>query len=113
LKDEGFTFLDVAPGMINTADAPPSEEDLKVFGKIIASFKKVYPEWSGLPYTPAESVKLMLDIIDNSTVLDSGKFVSQKVSDANIIQKTPSDSHTFSTLSRIIENGCDHDRRDI
>ncbi|KAF5342953.1 hypothetical protein D9758_014945 [Tetrapyrgos nigripes] len=78
LKDEGFTFLDISPGVVNTAIAPPSEEELNDIMKTFARFKSVYPEWSGIPMTPAESVKLMLDIMDNSSVEDSGKFVSHK-----------------------------------
>jgi len=77
LKEEGFFFLDISPGVVNTAEAPPTDEQMKEMKEMAASFKTRYPHWTG-PMTPAESVRLMLGIIDNLTVQDSGKFVSHK-----------------------------------
>lgn len=44
---------------------------------MITKFRKVTPSFEG-PITPEESVKLMLSILDKSTVKDTGAFVSQK-----------------------------------
>lgn len=77
LKEEGFSFLNISPGVVNTAQAPPPDDQMKEIVDMMASFKKRYPHWTG-PMTPVESVKLMLGIIDNLTVQDSGKFVSHK-----------------------------------
>jgi hypothetical protein len=79
LKDEGFSFLLISPGVVNTAQAPPTEEEMKEIMEMAAVFMTKYPNWKG-PMTPAESVKLMIGIIDNLTVQDSGKFVSHNVS---------------------------------
>jgi len=77
LKDEGFSFLDISPGVVNTAEVPPTEEAIKEIKEMATGFKAIYPHWTG-PITPAESVGLMLGIIDNLTVKESGKFVSHK-----------------------------------
>jgi len=77
LKEEGFSFLDISPGVVNTAETPPTDEQMKEIMEMAASFKARYPHWTG-PMMPAESVKLMLGIIDNLTVQESGKFVSHK-----------------------------------
>ncbi|KAF8223564.1 NAD(P)-binding protein, partial [Tricholoma matsutake] len=77
LKDEGFSFLLISPGVVNTAETPPTEEEMKENMEMAATFMTRYPHWTG-PMMPAESVKLMIGIIDNLTVQDSGKFVSHK-----------------------------------
>lgn len=46
---------------------------------MIGSLKKVYPDWSGVPMEPFESVALMLGIVDKMTQEDNGKFISHKV----------------------------------
>ncbi|KAK7455790.1 hypothetical protein VKT23_010821 [Stygiomarasmius scandens] len=78
LKNEGFTFLDISPGVVDTAEAAPTKEELEEFNEMVIAFKRAYPDWTPNPMTPAESVNLMLGIIDNLTVEDSGKFVSHK-----------------------------------
>jgi len=75
LKDEGFIFLLISPGVVNTAEAPPPPEAMKEIMKMAAGFQKVYPNWTG-PIQPPESTRLMLDILDNVKPEDSGKFVS-------------------------------------
>jgi len=76
-KNEGFTFLCVSPGLVNTATKPPTPEVLKFFGDMMASFKKAAPNFES-PITPEHSVKLMLSILDKSTVKDTGAFISHK-----------------------------------
>lgn len=53
-----------------------SAEDLEYFGKMIANFKKGYPDWRGTPLTPLESVGHMISVIDNLTIADTGSFWS-------------------------------------
>lgn len=79
LKNEGFSFLCLSPGVVNTRTAPPSAEEMKEIMEMGGYFKKHYPHWTG-PMTPAASTKLMIGIIDNLTVEDSGKFLSHNVS---------------------------------
>ena len=40
-------------------------------------FKKAYPEWTGVPRTPNESVAVMMDTISKLTTAESGRFYSQ------------------------------------
>jgi len=77
LKDEGFSFLLVSPGVVNTAEAPPTDGEMKEIMEMATTFMKKYPHWTG-PISPAESVGMMIRIIDGLTVQDSGKFVSHK-----------------------------------
>jgi hypothetical protein len=79
LKDEGFSFLDISPGVVNTAEVPPTEEAMKEIKDMVTRFKAIHPHWTGDPITAAESVGLMIGIIDNLAVKDTGKFVSHKV----------------------------------
>jgi len=102
LKNEGFTFLNIAPGLVDTSEAPPTEEELGEIDEMITAFKNAYPDWTPKPMTPAESVNLMLGIIDNLTVEDSGKFVSHKVSTLFVV---PGDKPMILNC-RITENGC-------
>ncbi|KAI0653101.1 NAD(P)-binding protein [Cubamyces menziesii] len=76
LRDEGFIFLAISPGLVNTAEKPPTPEELKFFEDTFPKFKKLVPEWDGNPITPETSVRLMLGIIDKVTVKDTGAFVS-------------------------------------
>lgn len=43
-------------------------------------FKTAYPDWSGVPLEPSESVHLMLGVLDKVTPEDTGKFISHKAS---------------------------------
>lgn len=79
LKEEGFIFLAISPGVVNTSTKRPTEEQLKEVMKLAASFKTRYPNWTG-PVQPSESVAMMLKVIDNLKPEDSGKFLSHKVS---------------------------------
>ncbi|KAI0631575.1 NAD(P)-binding protein [Trametes polyzona] len=75
-RDEGFTFLAISPGLVNTAEKPPTQEELAAFGAMVAQFKKYAPEWDGQPLTPQTSVRLVLGVIDKATVEDTGAFLS-------------------------------------
>ncbi|THV04312.1 NAD-P-binding protein [Dendrothele bispora CBS 962.96] len=77
LKNEGFSFLNISPGLVDT-QAPPKPEEMGGVMEMITAFKKGYPDWTPMPMPTAESVGLMLEIIDKLTVEDSGKFVSHK-----------------------------------
>ncbi|EIM84670.1 NAD-P-binding protein [Stereum hirsutum FP-91666 SS1] len=78
LKDEGFTFLAISPGLVNTQEGIPPPEIMPHIVKMVQSFKSVYPDWSGVPLETPESVGFMLDILDKVTPEDSGKFISHK-----------------------------------
>jgi len=75
LANEGFIFLAISPGVVNTASAPPPPEVMPLLMKMVGSFKKVYPDWKG-PMEPPESVRLMLGVLDNATPNENGAFLS-------------------------------------
>jgi len=75
LKDEGFTFLSISPGVVNTAEAPPPPEAMPLIQKMAGGFQKVYPHWQG-PISPTESVGYVLNVFDNVKPEDTGKFLS-------------------------------------
>ncbi|KAH9895817.1 NAD(P)-binding protein [Cubamyces lactineus] len=75
-RDEGFTFLNISPGVVNTAEKPPTPEELEFFQDAFPKFRKASPDWDGNPITPERSVELMLGVIDKVTVKDTGAFLS-------------------------------------
>ncbi|KAL5507014.1 hypothetical protein ACEPAH_6470 [Sanghuangporus vaninii] len=78
-KDQGIVFLAISPGMVNTKDSlnQPTEEDLKKFEALVASFRKAYPDFAG-PISPEQSVKAVLGVVDKATIEDTGAFISHK-----------------------------------
>jgi len=52
-----------------------TEEDYEKFKPAIDNFKRVYP-WNGKILEPIESVKMILDVIQKSTIEDTGNVVS-------------------------------------
>ena len=103
LAGEGFVFLAISPGLVNTAEKPreclsvllspmtgygvtltrctmditATAEELEGFAKMVALFKTQAPDWDGLPLTPETSVKLMREVIAKAGPQESGAFVSQ------------------------------------
>jgi len=75
-KSDGFLFLSVAPGVVNTAVEPPTDEQLKAFMPVMKKIQTRYPHFQG-PITPEESVKAVLHVIDEATLKDTGAFISQ------------------------------------
>ena len=39
-------------------------------------FKEAFPEWSGVPMTPEQSVTAMMKTVSKLTSADSGKFIA-------------------------------------
>ncbi|OCH92055.1 NAD(P)-binding protein [Obba rivulosa] len=75
-QEEGIVFLSISPGVVNTAQKPPTPEEVEGFKKMVATFKKAAPHWDGRPLTPEQSVKMVLDVVNSVTIKDSGAFVS-------------------------------------
>jgi len=71
-KSEGFTFLTISPGMVNTSILPTSGKEFEMLSKAVA---KVAPDFKG-PISPEESVKMQLEVFNRWTVEDTGAFVS-------------------------------------
>ncbi|KAK7063737.1 NAD(P)-binding protein [Favolaschia claudopus] len=74
-KDEGFVFLAMSPGIVNTgADAtnPGIAAEMKM---LAAGVPKIAPDFKG-PITPEVSVKMQLEVFNRWTVEESGAFVS-------------------------------------
>ncbi|KAI8995220.1 short-chain dehydrogenases/reductase [Trametes punicea] len=76
LRPEGFTFLSLSPELVNTAEKPPTPEEQEVFQGFVTRLQHYAPHWNGKAITPEMSVKLLLDIIERSTVKYTGAFLS-------------------------------------
>lgn len=95
-REEGFMFLAISPGVVDTSTAPreffvyfsfnysvergffaATAEKLSNFIAMVTKFQKVAPNWDGKPTAPKESVGLMLQVMERFTSADSGAFVSQ------------------------------------
>ncbi|KAJ6479953.1 hypothetical protein C8R47DRAFT_1285282 [Mycena vitilis] len=73
-KSEGFVFLAICPGavettMLSTGDDPEAKMSAAAIGKIAP------PDFKG-PISPAESVRMQLEVLNRWTVKDTGAFVS-------------------------------------
>ena len=68
---EGFFFLSISPGMVDTGHGMPDGSELPV------KFGKYAPHFAG-PITPAVSVEMCLNVLDKGSVEkgDSGAFLS-------------------------------------
>ncbi|KFY06752.1 hypothetical protein V492_07783 [Pseudogymnoascus sp. VKM F-4246] len=75
LRGEGIILLALSPGVVDTATGPPLPEHIPRMQEMGAEFARFYPNFKG-PISPAESVPLMKNVIDNMTVEDSGAFLS-------------------------------------
>ncbi|KAF5381944.1 hypothetical protein D9615_004341 [Tricholomella constricta] len=77
LKEEGFTFLGISPGVVWTAEEKPTPEIIAHVEERAGSYKILYPEWEG-PFglTAAKSVAMMLKVLDSLGPEDSGKVLS-------------------------------------
>ncbi|KAF8204481.1 hypothetical protein K438DRAFT_1932484 [Mycena galopus ATCC 62051] len=77
-KSDGFIFLAMSPGLVDTSDTKISEptigalEERKMVAKSIAEF---WPNFKG-PITPEESVRMQLEVLNRWKVEDTGAFVS-------------------------------------
>ncbi|KAJ8581230.1 NAD(P)-binding protein, partial [Rhizopogon salebrosus TDB-379] len=76
-KPEGFVFLAISPGLVDTSTRPPTPNELERFAAMIGNFRKLYPDFTG-PITPETSVQMQLEVINRVTVDDSGAFISHK-----------------------------------
>ncbi|KAK7680201.1 hypothetical protein QCA50_016710 [Cerrena zonata] len=75
-KDENLLFLSLCPGFVNTMTDQPKEVQDEYYRNYAKRFVEAYPDWSGVPLTPKQSVAAMLDTVSKLTVKDSGKFIS-------------------------------------
>ncbi|KZT43097.1 NAD(P)-binding protein [Sistotremastrum suecicum HHB10207 ss-3] len=76
VKKEGIVVLSISPGLVNTQQSIPPPEVLAEFAKMIAKFKTLAPEWDGQPITPEQSVEMVLKVIQDATLDQTGGFVS-------------------------------------
>ncbi|KDQ63092.1 hypothetical protein JAAARDRAFT_29089 [Jaapia argillacea MUCL 33604] len=76
-KKEGLIFLAISPGVVNTAEKPPSPEQIEGYKWMVARFQEAAPTWDGQALSPEVSVKMMLDVVANLSEKNSGAFVSQ------------------------------------
>ncbi|KAL7274374.1 hypothetical protein RUND412_002726 [Rhizina undulata] len=75
-RDEGFTFLAMSPGLVDTSTRAPTEQDIENLKKLSAALKVYKPDFKGA-ITVDESVRLQLEVIEKAAVADTGNFVSQ------------------------------------
>ncbi|CAE6454871.1 unnamed protein product [Rhizoctonia solani] len=77
LKDEGFVFLAISPGAVNTYEGPPPPPELiAAHLNMFDQFKTVYPHFQG-PVAPQLAVEQMLDVFGQLKPEHSGNFCSQ------------------------------------
>ncbi|KAJ7159280.1 hypothetical protein C8R43DRAFT_1086902 [Mycena crocata] len=77
LKDEGFVFLSIDPGVVNTFTSAPSPEVIEYATSMMQRFAQMEPDFKG-PIAPEESVKAQLEVIHRWKVEDTGAFVSRR-----------------------------------
>ncbi|KAJ7176206.1 hypothetical protein C8R43DRAFT_1057499 [Mycena crocata] len=75
LKPDGFVFLSLSPGVVNTIVTPLTPEVTEAFTGMMGRFAQVAPQFKG-PISPEESVKAQLEVIYRWKVEDTGAFVS-------------------------------------
>ncbi|KAH8674807.1 hypothetical protein BGZ60DRAFT_514133 [Tricladium varicosporioides] len=77
LKPEGITLLALSPGLVDTGknNGMPPEVAKKV-GIMMADFKTHYPQWDGVPLTPAKSVQMQKKVIEDVDIDRTGSFLS-------------------------------------
>ncbi|KAI1360735.1 hypothetical protein F5Y08DRAFT_39932 [Xylaria arbuscula] len=77
-KRDGVLFLSVCPGLVDTGHfvEPTPEQQARLEG-MLTRFSKYAPDFKG-PIPPAESVKAVLSVVENSSVEkgDGGRFLS-------------------------------------
>ncbi|KAJ7755009.1 hypothetical protein DFH07DRAFT_920785 [Mycena maculata] len=71
-KSEGFVFLALSPGFVDTSTLKAAPETVKGISKTLT---QITPAFKGA-MTPQQSVKLQLEVIYRWTVEDTGAFVS-------------------------------------
>ncbi|KAJ6452534.1 hypothetical protein C8R47DRAFT_264843 [Mycena vitilis] len=73
-KTDGFVFLSMSPGAVNTAALPVGDDpESKWLAEAIA--KVAPPDFKG-PISPEQSVKMQLEVFNRWTVAETGAFVS-------------------------------------
>jgi len=58
-----------------TDETIATEQEIAQYTAMVKKFQERAPHWKG-PLTPAESVEHQLNVINNLSVEDSGKFLS-------------------------------------
>ncbi|KAG2138714.1 uncharacterized protein EDB93DRAFT_714406 [Suillus bovinus] len=76
-KSEGFVFLALSPGLVDTSTRAPTQKELEEFMAMVERFKNVYPDFTG-PIMPETSVRMQLEVINRMTIDDTGAFISHK-----------------------------------
>ncbi|KII93286.1 hypothetical protein PLICRDRAFT_386013 [Plicaturopsis crispa FD-325 SS-3] len=74
-RDEGFVFLAISPGSVDTTDGAKLQQKSAVASTVMAKVLAVNPNFAG-PQTVEESVGLMLKLVDAATGADNGKIIS-------------------------------------
>ncbi|KAJ7625302.1 hypothetical protein DFH06DRAFT_742295 [Mycena polygramma] len=73
-KADGFVFLSLSPGVVNTAMLPVGD-DIESMWLAEGIRKVAQPDFKG-PMSPEESVKMQLEVFNRWNVEDTGAFVS-------------------------------------
>ncbi|KAJ7116826.1 hypothetical protein C8R43DRAFT_934831 [Mycena crocata] len=77
LKPEGFVFLSLSPGAVDTPGANQlAPQHMEAVMAMAAKFPRIAPDFKG-PISAEESVKLQLEVIYRWKIEDTGAFVSQ------------------------------------
>ncbi|CAE6449345.1 unnamed protein product [Rhizoctonia solani] len=77
LKEEGFIFLAISPGVVDTFEGPPPPPELILaYANMFDKFKTMYPHFEG-PVEPRLAVGQMLEVFKQLKPEHSGNFCSQ------------------------------------
>ncbi|KIM20145.1 hypothetical protein M408DRAFT_334115 [Serendipita vermifera MAFF 305830] len=75
-RQEGIIFRSICPGLVDTgATQDPPILDQSRYEPMMKKLKPLFPDFKG-PLTPEQSVDMVLEVIDKTTMADSGTFVS-------------------------------------
>ncbi|KAG0647218.1 Pestheic acid cluster transcriptional regulator 3 [Hyphodiscus hymeniophilus] len=75
LKSDGIALLALSPGLVNTRETPPTEQEMQAFKGMMSAFQVIAPHFQG-PIQPAESVVAQKKVIENLPFEQSGAFLS-------------------------------------
>ncbi|KAG9238568.1 hypothetical protein BJ875DRAFT_367662 [Amylocarpus encephaloides] len=76
LKSDDIAILALSPGLVNTKETQPTEEEIEAYQGQVELFRGLFPKWRGTPMTTEESVEAQIKVIESVGIEDTGRFLS-------------------------------------